>query len=444
MTESLPAFFGLLGALLVLAFVANRLAKWTRVPDVIVLLATGIVLGPVLHLVDASKFGDITRGFGTLALILILFAAGLELNLRGALRPFASGTALALICYSASLVAVMYFCKYVLHLELMPSLLVAATFACMSGSIALPVLEQLEMRESVKTTLVMEASFGDGLGALGVAVLVEMARGGGDITNGPLPDLLARAGLIKGSHGSIATTVTALLLFKFVLALAVALVAGYAWMRLLPLVSDRQFWQVLTFSHAPNFCVHTCNRRQRSFCGMAFGATLANLPDERHSADQFVFRILPADPSKAIHSFHAELAFLVRSFFFVLLGALVDFGGLRREFLASLGIVVVLFVARAVSVQLSRIVWRGATPREREVATLLIPRGLITAVLALDAVRAMPDRIAFLTPLAFAVILLTNFLVLVAAIRAKDLNINLNSVDTEPSIVIEPAGTTPA
>ena len=42
-------------------------------------------------------------------------------------------------------------------------------------------------------------------------------------------------------------------------------------------------------------------------------------------------------------------------------------------------------------------------------------------MLALDAVRAMKPQLDFLTPLAFAVILLTNVLVLLAAIRAKDL-----------------------
>jgi Kef-type K+ transport system membrane component KefB len=41
-------FFGLLGGLLVLAFLANRLSKWTRVPDVIGLLATGIVVAASL------------------------------------------------------------------------------------------------------------------------------------------------------------------------------------------------------------------------------------------------------------------------------------------------------------------------------------------------------------------------------------------------------------
>jgi len=79
----------------------------------------------------------------------------------------------------------------------------------------------------------------------------------------------------------------------------------------------------------------------------------------------------------------------------------------------------VLFVARAVSVQMSRVAWRGATPREREFAVLLIPRGLITAVLALEVVESKPNELVFLTSLTFAVILFTNILVLLAAIRAR-------------------------
>jgi cell volume regulation protein A len=440
-TASLTTFFGLLGALLVLAFVANRLSRWTRVPDVIVLLVTGIVLGPVLHLVDGAKFGEVTRGFGTLALILILFAAGLELDLRNALKQFGAGTVLALLSYSLSLVGVTCFCVYALRLPLMPSLLVGATLACMSGSVILPVLEQLEMRESVKTTLIIEASFGDGLGALGVSVLLDLALGGGDIKSGPVPDLLARAGLAQGSHGSMAGAITAILLFKFLLALAVAIVFGYLWLRLLPLVSDKQFWQVLTFAAVLLLYSFThAIGGTALFAVMAFGAALANLPDPRHSADSFVFRILPPDPSRAIHSFHAELAFLVRSFFFVLLGVLVDFSGLQKQFLASLGITGVLFVARFLAVQLSRVAWRGTTSREREVATLLIPRGLITAVLALDAVRAMQGELAFLTPLAFAVILLTNCLVLLASVRAKDMGLE---VPPAP-VAVQTSETTPA
>jgi potassium/hydrogen antiporter len=419
---SLATFFALLGGLLVLAFVANRLSRWTRVPDVIVLLATGVMVGPVLHWVDASRFGNLTRGFGTLALILILFAAGLELDLRRALKQFGAGLLLSLASYGVTFIGITYFCIYALHLSKMPAMLAASALACISGSIALPVLEQLRMRQDVKTTLIIEAAFGDGLGALGVSVLVDLAAGGREIMNGPLADLLSKIGLARGTRESIAGGVTALVLFKFVIALAVAIVAGFAWKRLLPLISDRQFWQVLTFAAVLLLYAGThALGASELFAVMAFGATLANLPDPRNTATEFGFRILPLDPSRQIHSFHSELAFLVRSFFFVLLGSLVDFGGLKRETLPSLGILGVLFLARGIAVQVSRVFWRGTASVEREVAMLLLPRGLITAVLALDVVRAMPAELAFLTPMAFGVILLTNVLVLLAAIRAGEL-----------------------
>jgi hypothetical protein len=88
---SLTAFFGLLGGIVVLAFLANRLAGWARVPDVLVLMAAGMLLGPVFHLLDPSKFESVAHGFCALALILILFEAGLDLEFRNTLRHFPGG-----------------------------------------------------------------------------------------------------------------------------------------------------------------------------------------------------------------------------------------------------------------------------------------------------------------------------------------------------------------
>jgi hypothetical protein len=76
-----------------------------------------------------------------------------------------------------------------------------------------------------------------------------------------------------------------------------------------------------------------------------------------------------------------------------------------------------LFLARVVAVQLSRLVWRGIGARDREAAILLIPRGLITAVLALEVVGARGSEFEFLPSLSFAVILLTSLLLLLGSIR---------------------------
>jgi NhaP-type Na+/H+ or K+/H+ antiporter len=422
MTLTLTNFIGLLGGLLVLAFAATRLSRRTRVPDVIVLLGSGILLGPTLHWIDAARFPQVIRGFGTLALILILFAAGLELDLRRALKQFMGGMVLAVLSYGLSLAGVTFFCIHALAMHPLAGLLVAAPLACLSGSIILPVLDQLDLRQDLKTTLVIEASFGDGLGALGVGVLLDIAAGGGATTRGVLPSILALVGLKPGSGGSILSGVFALFLFQFLLAFAVALIAGFLWVRLLPLISDKQFWQVLTF--AAVLLIYSGTHALGGsdlFAVMVFGATLANMPDPQDSRQEFGFEILPPGHSDRILSFHSELAFLVRSFFFVLLGAMIEFGGLRKELLPSLGILGVFLLARVIAVTGSRVAWRGTSARERELAILLIPRGLITAVLALEVVEAMPVELAFLTSVAFALILFTNVLVLLASIRAQGL-----------------------
>ena len=56
--------FGLPAALLVLAFIANRLSKLTRVPDIIVLLLIGITVGPILHWVNPTASRALSLSWG--------------------------------------------------------------------------------------------------------------------------------------------------------------------------------------------------------------------------------------------------------------------------------------------------------------------------------------------------------------------------------------------
>jgi len=405
MAITLTNFFGLLGGLLVLAYLANRFSHWTRVPDVVVLLGCGIVLGPVLHWFNAAGFPQITRGVGTLALILILFAAGLELDLRRARKQFAAGTVLAVLSYALTMEGVHLFCMHVLKMPRMASLLAGAVLGCMSGSIVLPVLEQLELRPELKTTLVIESSFGDGLGALVVGVLLSFISSGATS---------------ETSGSAILSGMLTQFVFRFVLAFVIAVVAGFLWARLLPRISNKKFWQVLTF--AAVLIVYSGTHAVGGsdlFAVIVFGATLASLLGPDSFLREFEVEFGATDEGSQIQSFHSELAFLVRSFFFVLLGAMIQIRGLKEQIVPSLGILAVILVVRYASVQASRVVWRGTSGRERELATLLIPRGLITAVLALEAIQTMPADLEFFPSLTFALILLTNALALVATVRAK-------------------------
>src|SRR6201999_3350878 len=175
---NLNLFFAMLGGLLVLAFIANRLVRFTGVPDVILLMFTGVLIGPVLHWIDPDIFRGATHGFGSLALMLILFEGGLDLKLREILSHFGGGFFLATVSFLTAGVAVGCVCHFAMHFEWIPALLVGAVLGCISSSIILPVLQQVRLRSDVKMTLLVEASLSDALAVLAVTSLLHVAAGG--------------------------------------------------------------------------------------------------------------------------------------------------------------------------------------------------------------------------------------------------------------------------
>src|SRR5208282_5899255 len=272
---NLNLFFALLGGLRVIEFVANRLVRFTGVPDVIILMATGVVIGPVLHWVKPEVFRGATHGFGSLALILILFEGGLELKIREIIRYFAGGFFLSLLSYSLSAAGVALVCRHALHFAWIPSLLVGATLGCVSSAIILPVLQQVNLRREVKVTLLVEASFGDALAVLAVTTLIELAAGGN-----------ASARIITWS-----------LISSVILAVASGILVGILWSYLLPLLSEQRFWHVLTFAVVLLIYsgVHALHGNEL-VAVLVFGLTLANYPaaqarfhlgDDAESADWF-------------------------------------------------------------------------------------------------------------------------------------------------------------
>jgi Na+:H+ antiporter len=396
----LPALFGLLGGLLVLAFAANRLFQWTRVPDVVVLMATGLVIGPLLHWVRGEQFQDVTHAFGTLALILILFGGGLELNIRETLRHFPGGALFGLVSYLATTALIGFLVHYSLRLPRSSAMLVGAVLGCTSATIVLPLLEQWNSPQPVKIILMVESALGDVLGVLCVEFLLEYQRSSGTA----LGRLVAGIGYEVG------------------VSLAAAVGIGVLWRRLLPKLSEQRFWQVLTFSmvlllYAGTEAAHASGL----LAVLGFGLALANLPGSQPELRETMWGAFWGKPSphRQIHDFHAELAFLVRTFFFVLIGVVVRLGGLERVWPIVFGVLGAIFLARWGAIQMSRWSWPGVSEVEREIVLWVMPRGLITVVLALEVLEAGGSEVAFLPALAFATILLTNIVVVGGSLRLR-------------------------
>jgi len=399
---NLTSLFGLLGGLLVLAFGANRLFRWTRIPDVVVLMVTGVVIGPVLGWARADQFRDVTHAFGTLALILILFEGGLDLNIRETLSHFPGGLLFGVVVYAVTTASVGRVISASLGVNLRDGLLAGAVVGCTSSTIVLPVLQQWKAETPVKIVLLLESTLGDILAVLTVGFLIGSHRvgGGGSVVGD----------FLSGFFSQVA------------ISLVVSLLIGFGWGRLLPYLSDQRFWQVLTFSMVLLLYAGTERLRGSGLLAvLGFGLALSNLSGGRRSLIPALFGFSPgrAEPHQQILSFHAELSFLVRTFFFVLIGVVIDLSGLRPIWLLLLGVTGAIYLARWISIQLCRWTWRGLGSSDREQILWMLPRGLITIVLAIEVVDVRGQSMSFLPPMSFAVILLTNLVLVLGSVRTR-------------------------
>ncbi len=375
--------FGLIGGLLLLAFAANRLFRVTRIPDLIVLLVAGLVLGPLLKWVNPDQFRTFTQLLGALALILILFEGGMELNLREGIRHFPGGVLLAFLGYGLAFGAVAATAHWSLLLPWRSALLLGGVFGCTSSTVIMPVLQQLKVRDAVRVTLLLESALGDVIGVLVVSSLMSTEGGGAK---------LFMSGFARDAG----------------IAVAVGVVIGYVWWWLWPKIAAQKFSNTVSFGVVLGIYAATHALGGSGLLAvLAFGLMLGNLPRRGDMVQEEVQFL----------SFHSELSFLVRSFFFVLLGIVVEFAG-KRYILPILAILGAMLISRFLAVQLSRVALRGISREEREMIFLMMPRGLITAVLAVQVVQNKGGEFTFLPAMAFSAVLATNLLLVVGSIRA--------------------------
>jgi potassium/hydrogen antiporter len=389
---------GLVGGLLVVAFLANRVFGLTRIPDVLVLMMLGVLLGPGLGLVQADSLAKTTNLLGTLAIILVLFEGGLELDLRDTLQHFPGSFLLATLAYIFSTVLVAVIVVKGLGLSWTDGLLVGAVLGCTSSTVVLPVLQQLQAEEPVRVTLMLEAAWGDVLAVLTVGLLLGMRSQGGAVAQGLAHGLLNQVGV----------------------ALLFAIPGGVLWSRLLHVLSEQRFWQVLTFSIVlVLYAGMEALGANGLIAVLGFGLTLSNFP----GIDPGLGLTLPvtqmAESQQALLTFHSELAFLVRTFFFVMIGAVAQLGIFREHPLLMAGTLGSLFLARWLAIHSSRWAWRGIGAHNRELIFWVMPRGLITVVLAIEVAEQRGGGLVFVPGLAFAVILITNALLVLASFRVR-------------------------
>ena len=161
-----------LASIIVLTFLCQWLAWWVKLPSILFLLLTGILIGPGLDWLDPSKlFGDILTPMIEIAVAIILFEGSMTLNfkqIKGHMDVVGSLLTNGVII---TVIGATLMVHFLFHLSIELSILLGV-IVCVSGpTVIAPLLRTVRPNERVSNILRWEGIVIDPIGAL-LAVLV--------------------------------------------------------------------------------------------------------------------------------------------------------------------------------------------------------------------------------------------------------------------------------
>ena len=98
----------LVSSTLIICYISGLFYTKTKIPDILWVLGFGILLGPVLGYFDKELFLSLSPLMSTVALSIILFDAGLNLDIKMLLQALTKASILSVVTILSVIVSVGY------------------------------------------------------------------------------------------------------------------------------------------------------------------------------------------------------------------------------------------------------------------------------------------------------------------------------------------------
>jgi NhaP-type Na+/H+ or K+/H+ antiporter len=356
--ETVAQVIAFVGILVFLAHLFSGIFSKTRIPDVILLIIIGICVGPVLGLATPAMFGEVGPVFTTVTLIIILFESGIALKLSMLRSALGGALVLAPLSFFITMMVVAGLGLWLADLEVLPAFILGAIVGSTSEAVVIPLVRQLKVKEETQTLLSVESSMNDVLSIVVTVALVQAYIAGKFEIVSVSGDLIASflVALIFGIIGALIWSV----LLNRIHAIKNAMFTTPAFVFVI-----YGLVEILGFSGA--------------IATLAFGVTIGNIETIRIPIFKTLSVKEPVGLSDTEKVFFSEVAFLLKTFFFIYLGISLE---LISSWLVIVGLIltVIAFILRIPAVRLSI---RQAMPaKDLSVMAVMVPKGLAAVVLA--------------------------------------------------------------
>ncbi len=316
------------GEILAVGTLCAFLAQKIKVPDVVIFLLVGMLLGPevagkllgsdtigVVNIQADSALNQLILIFGS---CYILFDGGATLRIKVLKEVWITILTIATLGVLITTFATGVIAYYVLGVPMIVALLLGATIASTDPATLVPVFKQVKIRDRVAQTVMSESAFNDAMGAIVTFVILGIATGQGEFSLGGAVIELFKESLIGILAGGI---------------------LGYsaAWL----IAHERfdylsEYAPVVTLMAVIGAYMTADGLHASGFMAVfVFGMLLGN-------KEMFGFSMEHKEEETLEH-FVQTTAFIMRMFIFILLGSQVDFA-LMNKYLVGGVIVITAFM----------------------------------------------------------------------------------------------------
>ncbi len=315
------------GIILAVGAVSAMLARKLKVPDVVVFLVLGTLLGPgAIGIIDVkadSALNQLVLIFGS---CYILFDGGASLRLKVLKEVWITIVILAVagVVITAAITGLAAY--YLLGVPFIVALLLASTIASTDPATLVPVFRQVKIKDRVAQTVMSESAFNDATGAILTFAVLGVAMGQGEFSISA-----SLVGLFKqASIGLIAGVVLGYLAGMLIAHEKLGFLQEYA--------------PVVSLMAVIGAYLGADGLEASGFMAVfVFGIMIGN-------KDAFGFAMEEGEQDK-LNEFVLTTALIMRMFIFILLGTQVDFALMNKYLVGGIAVVAVfMLVARPVTV----------------------------------------------------------------------------------------------
>ena len=340
------------GVVIFLGVAGEAFFKKTGIPDVAFLMILGVIIGPVLGIIQAEAVIQVVPYFAALALIIIMFDGGLNLDIKHIVKTAHYSFTLAIVGFILSVIIISLATHYVLEWTWLESILLASIVGGSSSAIVFGLVRNIRISEETKSILSFESAVTDILATIIAFILFEAVLAGHfDLQT--LQETIGRA---------------------VVVGLVLGFGVGIPWMYISTKFGNAQHAYMLTLAILfVLFFLANSFGESGALTALVFGLMIGN---KKHLSKILRFKVPKIERDDPTHN---QLTFLVRSFFFVFVGLMATFGQIEY---VIFGVVVTIAVYVGRMGLVKTVLRKGFSKLDKSVTKSMIPRGLAAAVLA--------------------------------------------------------------